>query len=139
MLNELTRNKIDKFFHSECGEEVMDYAGKKLGTVLSNIEDEFTFKLRDYLRDEYSVFFEDLVRDGIIKEVNGLLSGKHENLERFGLSPADWGLRCDPEGIRKKVAHDNENIIKDTYVQSLEEENARLRERIDRLNNHSEY
>ena len=49
-------------------------------------------------------------------------------LERYKLKASDWGLPCDPDGIRRKIVQKNADVIKDTYIQSLEEENKRARE-----------
>lgn len=127
-LHPLQRHKIERFFHSESGEECMKIAGKLLQKAIDNINNEMCDRFTDYLVDEYSLFYADIVRDGIIQQVSALLAGDDKVLERYKLKAADWGLPCDPDGIRKKIVQDNADVIKDTYIQSLEEENERLRE-----------
>ena len=129
-IDKLQRHKIEKFFHSESGEGCMKIAGELLQKAIGNINNEMCDRFTDYLVDEYSLFYADRVRDGIIQQVSALLAGDDEVLERYKLKASDWGLPCDPDGIRRKIVQENADVIKDTYIQSLQEENERLRERI---------
>jgi len=128
MIDQLNRHKIEKFFHSENGERCMEIAGKELQKSLEEIHNEFTDRFTDYLQDEYSLFFADRVRDGIIDQVQKLLAGDDSVLERHNLKPANWGLRGDHNHVRRKIVEENADIIKDTYIMSLEEELERALE-----------
>lgn len=134
-LHELTRSKIEKFFHSESANKVMEFAGKEYEKSLDKIHDEFMDRFRDWLCDEYSFFYEDCIRDGVQRTVSALLRGDKNILERFNLAPADWGLRCDPYGIRRKIVEDNQDIIGSTYIMSLEEQIARLEDQVQMYRN----
>lgn len=123
-----TRSKIESFFRNDEAHSVMEIAGKEYEKALDKIHDEFMYRFREYLVDEYSLFYEECVRDGIIKNVSALLLGDLKVLERFNLAPADWGLRCDPDQIRRKIVEANQDIIGSTYIQSLEEQVARLQD-----------
>ena len=125
-MHSLTNSKIEKFFHSEGGEETMKYAGKLYEKALNDISEDFLYRFREYLVDEYSVFHNGIIRDLVTKEVTSLLLGDEKVLEKYNLAPADWGLRCDPYSIRRKIVENNKDIIGSTYIQSLEEQVARL-------------
>jgi hypothetical protein len=129
-IDKLQSHKIEKFFHSESGERGMKIAGELLKKAIDDINNEMCDRFTDYLVDEYSLFYADRVRDGIIQQVSALLAGDYKVLERYKLKASDWGVPCDPDGIRRKIVQENADVIKDTYIQSLEEENERLRERI---------
>jgi hypothetical protein len=113
-IDKLQSHKIEKFFHSESGERGMKIAGELLKKAIDDINNEMCDRFTDYLVDEYSLFYADRVRDGIIQQVSALLAGDYKVLERYKL----------------KAFQENADVIKDTYIQSLEEENERLRERI---------
>ena len=128
MIDKLNKSKIEKFFHSENGERCMKIAGEELRKSLDEIHNEFSDRFTDYLQDEYSLFFADRVRDGIIDQVQKLLAGDDGILERHNLKPSNWGLRCDHNKVRRKIVEENADIIKDTYIRGLEEELERARE-----------
>ena len=70
-IDKLQRHKIEKFFHSESGEGCMKIAGELLQKAIGNINNEMC---DNYLVDEYSLFYADRVRDGIIQQVSALLA-----------------------------------------------------------------
>lgn len=128
ILHKLTRSKIDKFFHSDGASEIMEYAGKEYEKALDKIHDKFMEKFRDWLTDEYSLFFEECVADGIEREVRGLIKGDKDALSRYALAPNSWGIPSDHHKCRRLIVENNQDIIRSTYIQSLEEELARARD-----------
>jgi hypothetical protein len=138
-LHELTRSKIEKFFHSEKSQSVMEFAGKEYENSLDKIHEKFMDQFRDWLCDEYSLFYEECIKDGIEREIRSLLLGDEKVLEKYSLAPSDWGLRCDHYKIRRKIVEENKDIIKNTYIQSLEEQVARLEDLVDMYKNKYEW
>ena len=83
------------------------------------------------MKDEFRLLFADLVQAEVKKVVTDILIGKTAALEEYNLAPADWGLRGDHNGIRRKIVEDNADIIRDTYIQGLEEQLERTKEMLE--------
>lgn len=127
-LHELSRSKIDSFFDTDGAQEVLKYASQKMNDALTQIQDEAAEKFADYLRDEFRLMFDDIIRAEVIRVVQSMLLGDKEALEEFNLAPADWGLKGDWKRIRQTIVEQNADIIRNTHIQALEEELERARE-----------
>jgi hypothetical protein len=127
-LEKLTRDKIDKFFDSETTTSSLEYAKKRLDERLL----EYSYKVSDdfgyYLKDEFRLFYADLVKNEVTRVVQQILLGNNSIMEEYNLAPADWGLRCDPYQIRSKIVEDHAEMIRNTYIMSLEDELKRTKQ-----------
>lgn len=130
-LDRMTWDKIDKYFDDERTLSSLKYAGERLKKEIDDYAQERCDRFADYLQDEFRLLFADLVQSEVKKVVQYLLQGDVKALEEYNLAPADWGLRCDTLGIRRKIVEDNADIIRSTYLQSLEEELKRTKEMLE--------
>lgn len=121
-IDEITWNKIDKFFNAESTQSSMKYVSQQIKKTIDDSTQETIERLSEFLCDEFRLQYKELVRIGVVCAVKQILFGDLKTLEEYNLAPADWGLRCDPSGIRRKIVEDNADIIRNTYIQSLEEE-----------------
>ena len=129
-LDKMTWSKIDKFFDHENTEIGLDYFSVRLKKEMDEVLQERCNQFAGYMKDEFRLLYADLVRTEVKRVVQALLSGDVTALEEFNLAPADWGLKCDPLGIRRKVVEDNKDVIYSTEMQSLREELLRAQDRI---------
>src|SRR5574343_269110 len=127
-IDKITWDKIDKFFDSESTQSSMKYVSQQIKKTIDDSTQETIDRLSEFLCDEFRLQYKELVRVGIVCAVKQMLSGDLKVLEEYNLAPADWGLRCDSSGIRRKIVEDNADIIRNTYIKSLEEELKRARE-----------
>lgn len=130
-LDKMTWSKIDKFFDEDSTQESLTYAAVRLKKQMEDYTEEVSSRFGDYLKDEFRLLFADLVQAEVKKVVTDILIGKTAALEEYNLAPADWGLRCDPNGIRRKIVEDNADIIRNTYIQGLEEQLERTKEMLE--------
>ena len=130
-LDKMTWSKIDKFFDEESTQQSLDYATVRLRKQLDEYTNAVSEKFGDYLKDEFRLLFADLVQTEVKKVVTDILLGNTVALEEYNLAPADWGLRGDHYGIRRKIVEDNADIIRNTYIQGLEEQLERTKEMLE--------
>lgn len=130
-LDRMTWDRIDKYFDDENTQSSMKYAAERLKKEIDDYAQERCDRFADYLQDEFKLLFADLVRREVKKVIYCLLQGDVEALEEYNLAPADWGLRCDAFGIRRKIVEDNADIIRNTYIKSLEEELKHAKEMLE--------
>ena len=130
-LDKMTRSKIDKFFDEDSTQESLSYAAVRLKKQMDDYTNEVSEKFGHYLKDEFRLLFADLVQTEVKKVVTDILLGNTATLEEYNLAPADWGLSCDHYGIRRKIVEDNADIIRNTYIQGLEEQLERTKEMLE--------
>lgn len=128
----LTWSKVDKFFDEEGAQSSLKYAALCLNKAITDIQHDLSEKFADYLRDEFRLMFDDIIRREVIRVVSDMMKGDVNSLEEFNLAPADWGLKGDHLGIRRKIIEDNADIIRNTHIRGLEEELERARDIIKR-------
>ena len=130
-LDRMTWDKIDKYFDDENTLSSLKYAGERLKKEIDDYAQERCDRFADYLQDEFKILFADLVHTEVKNVIEALLKGDAQMLEMYNLAPANWGLRCDALGIRRKIVEDNADIIRNTYIQSLEKELEHTKEMLE--------
>ena len=91
-----------------------------------------------YLKDEYSLVIDDIVKERSKRLVQELLKGNHTVAQFFNLEARETCFGpdkgkpfvYDPEGIRKSIINNFKEEIAEAELISLREENERLRESI---------
>jgi len=123
-------DKVDKFFDKEKTQEALIYANQRITKAIDEVHHDLSNSLAEYFADEFVLSIEDEITSKVKKVVESLLLGDEKTLEEFNLAPAEWGVKCDYKGLRRKIVEENVDIIKDTHILSLEEELKNARETI---------
>jgi hypothetical protein len=122
---------VDAFFQKEETQNTLKYASVSISKAIDQLHEDMSKKLSDYLADEFQLRVQSCITDRVFQVVQKMLLGDEKVLEEFNLAPANWGLRCDPHGIRRKIVEANADLIKNTYTMDLEQQLLLAREQLE--------
>lgn len=108
---------------------------KQIKTRLDEFCQQAVDATTDYLKDEYSLVFEDMVRDRAKRLVCELLKGNSDVAEAFRLKAGvtHWGADAgkpfvyDPDGVRRAIVERFKDEIVNAELIALKEENESLK------------